>query len=246
MHRLTVLTALAVLALAAPAQAKAPRALLLSCDPAHHAAVFEGQMDAVPAASRMQMRFRLQVSSPEQPPWSSVKAPGFTGWVTSDPGRARYVYTKRVMELPGPATYRVQVRFRWLDAAGAVVRAMRATSRTCTIPDPRADLRVTALQVRLGAEAETNRYAVTVRNAGRRAADASDLTLALPGRAPVTGLIGGLAPGGKEVLVLTGPACRPGETITVTADAEDAIDEADEANDRSFTCPALPAAKARS
>jgi hypothetical protein len=150
------------------------------------------------------------------------------------------------MELPGPATYRVQVRFRWLDSAGVVVRALRAASRTCAIPDPRADLRVTALQVRLGDDAQTNRYAVTVRNAGRSDADASDLSLALPGSAPITGLIGGLAPGAKEVLVLTGPACQPGETITVTADADDAIDEADEANDRSFTCPALASAKARS
>jgi hypothetical protein len=217
----------------------------VSCDRAHQAAVFAGQMDAAPASSRMQMRFKLQVATDAQPLWTAVKAPGFTAWVTSEPGRARYVYTKRVMELPGPATYRVQMRFRWLDAAGAVVRAARGTSKACAIPDPRADLRVTALEVRLGDDGQTNRYAVTVRNAGRRAADASDVRLALPGRAPITGLVGGLASGEKEVLVLDGPACQPGETITVTADATDAIDESDEANDRSFTCPAAPSAKAK-
>jgi subtilase family serine protease len=137
------------------------------------------------------------------------------------------------------------MRFRWLDAAGAVLRATRASSRSCAIPDPRADLRVSGLEVRLGDDGGTNRYAVTVRNAGRRRADASDLRLTLPGQPLLTGLIGGLAPGQKEVLVLTGPACAPGETITATADAGDAIDESDELNDRAFVCPAAPSARAK-
>jgi hypothetical protein len=244
-RRLIALSCLFALVLAAPAQAKAPRALLLSCDRAHQAAAFEGQMDAIPATSRMQMRFKLQVATDDEPAWSTVKAPGFTAWVGSDPGRTRYVYTKRVIELPGPATYRVQMRFRWLDAAGAVLRATRASSRSCAIPDPRADLRVSGLEVRLGDDGGTNRYAVTVRNAGRRRADASDLRLTLPGQPLLTGLIGGLAPGQKEVLVLTGPACAPGETITATADAGDAIDESDELNDRAFVCPAAPSARAK-
>lgn len=236
MKRLILLVSvLAGLLPAATASAK-PRAVVASCDRIHRTAVFEGRMDTLPDAQRMQMRFRLQVFTPDEPEWSVLAVPGFSAWVTSDPGRTRYVYTKRVESLLAPAAYRVVTRFRWLDADGAVLRTARAVSKPCRQPDPRPDLRVFQLGLAPGS---SQRYDVTLRNAGRGDAAASVVQLALPDGTVLSADVPPIAPGGREDVFVTGPACRPGSTVTVTADADDAVDERDEANAFSLPCPSF-------
>jgi hypothetical protein len=230
---------LALLALAPAAQARsAPRALVTTCDRVHQAAVFEGRMDTVPHAVRMQMRFRLQVSTPDAPDWVRLSVPGFSAWVTSDPDRTRYVYAKRVEALLAPAAYRVQLRFRWLDAAGLVLRTAQEISRPCRQPDPRPDLRVVGLSAWPGDSAASLRYAVSVRNTGRGDAAASAVTLALPDGTTLRGAVPPIAPGEREVVFLSGPACARGDSLRVTADADDAVDEVDERGDPvTLACP---------
>jgi hypothetical protein len=234
MKRLVLIaTVLAGLVPAATASAK-PRAVVSACDRTHRTAAFEGRMDTVQGASRMQMRFRLQVSTPDEPAWSRVLVPGFSAWVTSDPGRTRYVYTKRVEALLAPAAYRVILKFRWLDADGAVLRTANATSRSCRQPDPRADLRVVSLDLAPGPD---QRYDITLRNAGRSDAASSVVRLALPDGTVLSAGVPPIAPGGRENVFVSGPACRPGAPVTVTADALDAVDERNEANAVSLPCP---------
>jgi hypothetical protein len=43
---------------------------------------------------------------------------------------------------------------------------------------------------------------------------------------------------GREDVFLDGPRCRPGETVEVTADADDVVDETDEDNVAELRCPA--------
>jgi len=95
------------------------------------AAAFEGDMRAIPGAVRLRMRFVLQARTPEDPVWTRVDAPGFGRNFTSAPGVGRYVYAKRVVDLPAPADYRVRVRFRWLNALGRVIARETRTSRAC-------------------------------------------------------------------------------------------------------------------
>src|SRR5919202_1355356 len=104
--RVSAIAALACLAaLTAPAAAARPhaRAVLVGCEhgptDADRAAVFEAHMRTLPGAARMQMRFALQVRTPDHPMWSRLAAPGFGTWTTSAAGMARYVYTKRVENL---------------------------------------------------------------------------------------------------------------------------------------------------
>jgi hypothetical protein len=228
---------LVALALAPAAQARAARAVLVTCDRAHQAAVFAGRMDAVDGSARMQMRFRLHAQQPGGGGWRRLSVPGFGAWVTSAPRHSRYVFTRRVEALLAPASYRVQIRFRWLDSAGAVVAEARATSRACRQPDPRPDLAVTAIDVR-PAVGGARRYAVTVRNAGRGAAEASELALGLAGGPPLIAAVPALAPGEREVVVVSGPACAAGTPVSATADAADDVDERDEdANVLTVTCP---------
>jgi hypothetical protein len=123
---------LAAAALAAPMPASAT---LLSCERGDEpAATFEGRMSMVAGAERMRMRFTLQAATRADPEYHRIAAPGFDEWTTSDPGVDRYVFTRRVEDLIGPAQYRVKVRFRWLDAAGEpLARAVRL-SRPCRVP----------------------------------------------------------------------------------------------------------------
>jgi hypothetical protein len=228
-----IVSVLAGLVPAATASAK-PRAVVSACDRTHRTAAFEGRMDTLGGAARMQMRFRLQVSTPDAPSWSRVSVPGFSAWVTSDPGRSRYVYTKRVESLLAPAAYRVVLKFRWLDSSGAVLRTAHATSRSCRQPDPRADLRVVSLALAPGPR---QRYDITLRNAGRSDAAASVVRLTLPDGTTRSADVPPIAPGGRENVFVSGPACRPGSTVTVTADATDAVDERDEANAFRLPCP---------
>jgi hypothetical protein len=150
------------------------------------------------------------------------------------------VYSKRVESLLAPAAYRVQMRFRWLDAAGAVLRTVRVTSKPCRQPDRRADLRVVGLTAAPGDGAASRRYAVALRNTGRGDAVASAVTLELPDGTTLRGAVPPIDPGGREVVFLTGPACAGGDVLTVTADADDTVDETDEAgNAVTLACPSF-------
>ena len=133
MPRRVLISVVLLLAFAPAAQAKpSARALLNTCerglDDADRAAVFEGQMRKASGAPRMQMRFTLQARTPETGKWSKLSAPGFGSWVGPAAGTSRYVYTKRVENLLAPASYRVLLRFRWLDSDGDVVQRAKAYS----------------------------------------------------------------------------------------------------------------------
>jgi hypothetical protein len=226
MQRALVLIA-AFFAIAPAAHAATrPQAALVSCDKVHHSAVFDGRMDNRPGSARMQMRFQLQDHGPGEH-WVRVAVPGFSAWQSSATGRSRYVYTKTVDGLVGPASYRVVVSFRWLATDGTVLRRATDVSPACRQPDPRPDLSVAALEVRPALRPERRRYAITIANTGRSAAPASRLAL---------------DPGAEQTVVVTGRACESGTLLTAAADATDVVDEHDEDDDTfALSCPAASA-----
>jgi hypothetical protein len=120
------------------------------------------------------------------------------------------------------------VRFRWLAADGSVVHRARASSPACHQPDPRPDLRVSAIDVRPAPQPGHARYAVTVRNAGRSAAGPSLVQLDPGTGTPLSGDVGMLGRREAQTVLLDGPACASGSAVTAAADADDAIDERDE------------------
>jgi hypothetical protein len=238
MARLVALAALLLVALPSAASAAPARVVVAECDRDARTAAFEGRMDARVGAERMQMRFRLQIREPGSARWERLQVPGFDAWETSVPRRSRYVFTRRLRELPAPAEYRVRVRFRWLDAAGEPVATAAATSRTCRQPDPRPDLVVTRIAVRAAAVPGDRRYVVTVRNTGRGDAPESSLGLSLAGGPPLLEKVAALGPGERARVTFAAPACAPGTAVLATADAGEAVDERDEdANVRTITCP---------
>lgn len=200
---------------------------------------FTGSMPAVDKAVSMAMRFELYERPGDTGPYTRLKVPGFSTWNRSDRGVAGFVYDKRVERLAAPSAYRVEVRFRWLDARGKVVKTARRTSPSCHEPDLRPDLHVTRLLVGPARPDGTAVYSVTVANAGRSAVLAPFTTsLTLGGATAGTQTLTGLGAGASSTLTFTAPRCVPGADVVATADAGQAVDEVAEGDNTGRTaCP---------
>jgi hypothetical protein len=239
---------LAVFLLIAPAAARAApqgSVRVLECSPALDAAgrsvTFEGRMRTQRGSATMAMRFTLQLRAPEQRRWRRLAAEGFDQWLESAPAVRRYTYAKTVRALPVPASYRVLVRYRWLDEDGAVLARARAISAPCAQPDLRPDLVARRLDVTASPDPALDRYAVLVRNAGGGAAAPSAVRLDVPGGPPALAAVPALAAGESRRLVLTAPACAAGAALAATVDATGVVAESDEAaNVITAICPSQP------
>jgi CARDB len=226
MRRIALLAALVGLVAPATAAAAPATVALTACQPRDRAAEFEARMDQIPGAARMKLRFTLETRRVGRA-WKKVVAPELGGWRTADAQTTRYISSRRVTALVGPASYRTVVRFRWLDADGAVVAASRARSRACWQPDHRPNLKLMALSVEGGSN-----YLVLVANTGRSESGPFDLTITgLP-----TQVVPTIAPGGEALIEVAGPACEPGAPITATADPLNLIAERSE-RDNALTRP---------
>ena len=225
-----IATALALAFPAAAAAAAGPASVALTaCVPDERAVEFEARMDKVAGSARMKLKFALQARKPGRRAWRRVAAPELGGWRTAAPATTRFISSRRVTALVGPAAYRALVRFRWVDARGRTVAHGLALSRSCHQPDHRPNLRLQALSIEGG-----DAYAVLVANTGRSASGPFDLVVG--GLATVA--VGSLEPGADTLVELEGPRCPRGASVTATADPLDLIDERNEAdNALTRACP---------
>jgi hypothetical protein len=229
MLRSALIAAVAALVLPATAVAAGPASVTLTaCQPRDRAAEFEARMDKVAGSARMKLRFALEARRPGKG-WRRVAAE-LGGWRTADAAANRFVSTRLVTSLVGPAHYRMLVRFRWVDEDGDLVAAARARSRACWQPDHRPNLKLRGLSVEDG-----GRYVVRIANTGRSASGAFDLQVT--DLAPVV-VADGLAPGEEQFVVAVGPECEPGAAVTAQADPLDLVDERNESdNELTVGCP---------
>jgi hypothetical protein len=224
------LTVLIFAAFAAPAHAAAPaKVVLTSCEPSARAADFQARMGTVDGATRLKMRFALQVRRPGQKAYHRVAAPGFRSWSTADPGKTSWVFTRRVEGLIGPARYRALVRFQWLDAHGDVLARAKRTSRSCRQPDHRPNLRIKSI-----AHPARHRYTAVVVNNGRTATGPFDVQLAIGDTLLDPVGVEDLAPQAQQVVTFHGPRCTSGVALIATADPLNLVDERNEL-DNAFT-----------
>jgi len=194
--------------------------------------VAEGRMRRVAGAARLQMRFDLQIRTPERSRWTVVDAPQFGKWTTADPAPRRYVYSKRVENLAAPATYRMIVRYRWVSESGRVIARERRRTRPCRQPDLRPDLE--PAKVALGPVADDGRrpYLVVVRNTGSSPAAPFKVSIGIGPESRTVDVAGGLAPGAATQLELIAPACEPGGIVVAAVDPTGTVDEADETDNQ--------------
>jgi hypothetical protein len=198
-------------------------------DDSSRAATFTGSMPAIAGTQRMQMRFVLVQRLGAKGHYKRVDVPVWGGWQKSDPGRPGFVFTKRVEALAAPASYRAQITFKWLDKKNHTQRTVTRTSTACVQPDPRPDLTLAALDIT--AEDATHAvYTVAVSNDGRSDAVPFTVTVTVDGAVLPPLTLDSLAAGERVQGTITGARCAPGSTVTVTVDAQGAIDESDEAD----------------
>jgi hypothetical protein len=216
--------ALAVFAPAAHASSYA-RATLVRCDRQANEAMFQGVVRSYRGATRMQMRFTLQVRTPEDRRWRRVVADGFGTWISAPAGVTKYTYDKTVEELLLGARYRAVVHFRWRNARGRTIRWDREVSRSCRQPDTRPDLEVTELRV------VPRGYVAVVANHGRSAADGFAVDFFRAGIPLGSVDVLALASRATVDVFLPAPACTPGDELLAVADPRSEVDEADESDD---------------
>jgi hypothetical protein len=189
-------------------------------------------MGKVDNAVKLKMRFTLQARKPGKKAFHRVAAPGFSSWTTADPGTSRYVFTRRVEGLIGPARYRAMVRFKWIDASGKVILTARKFSKACRQPDHRPNLKVKALS-----HEGKRRYVVLVVNNGRTAVGAFDLQVTVGATVLGPVVVDGLDPREQTLVTVRGPRCAAGTKMTANADPLDLVDERNETdNVFSSTC----------
>ncbi|HUR86882.1 MAG TPA: hypothetical protein VMY78_16230 [Solirubrobacteraceae bacterium] len=249
MHRLSSVIGLVLVALCAatgfavaetPDPAKPPElaAAIESCTtnamPAGRVVSFVGSMPTITGAERMRMRFDLERLRPRDAHWRRLLGvPGFGGWESTDPGRAGFVFHKRVDGLQVPASYRAIVRFRWDDTAGRIVRRASRVTASCAQPDVRPNLVPGALTAVFDARPGLAVYKLVVRNTGRSEAGAFSVRVG-GGKTDVAGL----RPRQQRTVVVISPVCLAGTTVLAEVDADHVIDEARErGNEVARRCP---------
>lgn len=201
--------------------------------PAQRVASFVGSMPAMSGSTRMQMRFELQRRMLDEKLWHKVPGvQGFGIWETALPGRAGFVYHKRVDGLQVPAAYRAIVRFRWYRPDGTAARHARKRTPACSQPDLRPDLVAGGVRAVLDARPAFALYTVLVRNDGR--SPAGPFAVRVAGSVAE---VAGLAAGERTEVTVLAPACLRGSVVRAVVDADRRIDEADERNALKRGCP---------
>ncbi len=243
---LTLGTALALVAPAAPALAAEPPALgakVAACDtglaPESRTAEFSGSMPGADGADVLTMRFTLEQRKGAGA-WKPLAAPSFGRWERSAHGAGGFVYAKRVERLLNATTYRVRVQFRWLDEAGEVLKSATRRSPVCKQPDLRPDLTVAAVTTeRLGGDQA--RYVVQLRNSGLGAlVGSTGVGLVVNGGALAAQPLAGLPAAAVTKVVFEGPVCAPGSTLVATVDGDRAVAEPVEGdNALRVPCPSV-------
>src|SRR3954469_22736399 len=138
-----------LLAASAGAQTVSTKATLDACHTGagtlERYAVFAAQMGTIRGAKKLQVRFDLLQRLPGGG-FQPIAAPGLGAWRSSTADIFRY--RKQVTGLQAPAAYRAVVLFRWVSPKGSILKSARRTTKTCTQPDPGADVAVGSIHAR--------------------------------------------------------------------------------------------------
>lgn len=97
-------------------------------------ATFTGEMTAFGDTSRMELRIAVEELAPGETHYRTVSAPGLGVWQHSNVGVKSFTHIQQVTNLSSPALYRGAIRFRWLNAAGRILRTEELRTASCEQP----------------------------------------------------------------------------------------------------------------
>jgi hypothetical protein len=235
-------SALALVAGAPPAGAAAKSqtlARVTACKSSDSAdsrsAIFYGRMRAIDGTQQMRMRFTLVQRFGDGKP-ITLDFPALRAWRSSKPGVRVFGYSQTVTALEAGGDYRARIDYRWLDAAGNLLRKSSKLTPSCSQRGGLANLSVIGVGKLLGPVTDSSVYQVTVRNSGAAAASDVAVELYVDGAATDVGHIDSLGPGEERQVRITGPVCK--RSLRAVVDPSDAVHETLEADNTSkFTCP---------
>jgi hypothetical protein len=247
MLRHAITTAALVVLAVVPAQAavkgkaKAPSSVsVLECkrgdSPDARNATFLARMRSLPGSDRMLMRFTLLERFGDEKA-HPVRSPELRLWRSSKPGVRDFRFKQTVTALQGGGEYWARVDFRWLDAAGNLLRKKQRVSNACQEPGELANLVVGTPTAQLGPE-NTAVYLVPIGNAGRAPAQDVVVALSVDGADTNVARVDSIAPGATREVRFAGPLCQ--HTLRVEADPADSVKERHESDNVAIVaCPPL-------
>jgi hypothetical protein len=98
---------------------------------AERSVTFVSQMFATATTQKMAMKIVLEERARGEAEYHAVPGPGFGVWRSSEPGVKIYKYVKQVTSLAAPASYRIDVKFRWVAGKGKVIKHAEQRSSRC-------------------------------------------------------------------------------------------------------------------
>jgi hypothetical protein len=206
-------------------------------------------MRPVSGTHAMEMMFDLQRARRHAGPFSSVHGRGLDQWIHPPnatlgqrPGDI-WKFDQKVSNLSGTAYYRFRVRFRWLDSKGHSLGTADSLSPVCYQPELRPDLVVRSLTATpVSGQPSEDRYVAWIGNRGATGGGPFQVTLDLPSSSTQTTTVGWLRPHSRVREVFIGPACTPGDELTVMADPTGAVLDYNRTNNTlTVPCPPAPA-----
>jgi hypothetical protein len=205
--------------------------------PKQRSATFYARMTATKGTSQMAMRFTLIDRAGDGPP-TVIDNPALAQWRKSNKGVKRFGYAQAVEGLKKGGAYAVQVQFRWTNAKGQVIRAVKRTSATCRQEGRLPNLSITAISAQAGETSGTEVYSVDLTNSGRGAAQSAGVDIFIDGAAADGQTLQLVKAGETRTVRFTGPVCR--QNVKMVADRDDTVSETNE-DDNSLRsrCPVI-------
>jgi hypothetical protein len=117
-----------------PASATLEQCATATAPQTERSATFTGEMTAIPDTARMGLRIAVEELAPGETRYRTVSAPGLGVWQHSNVGVKSFTHIQQVTNLSSPALYRGAIRFRWLNAAGRVIKIEELRTASCEQP----------------------------------------------------------------------------------------------------------------
>jgi len=236
MRRVVIGVVVAVVALGARAVVGAraavdpSRALLRGfiCQPAVAAAQRELFVQAVmrplPATAKIAMRFMLLRRATGARSFRQVAGPDLGNWISplnptlGERSGDEWIVDHPVVGLTAPADYRLEVTFRWQDAAGRLLATQVRLSAICSQPLLGPDLLVQSVAVvPIAGKPALDQYVARIANAGASAAGRFQVRFA-DGSLAQSRVVARLKALRTLLVSFSGPACNAASPPTVTVD----------------------------
>src|SRR3954466_15346643 len=200
-------------------------------------ATYYARMSATKDTNQMAMRFTLIDRAGDGPP-TVIDSPALAQWRKSKKGVKRFGYAQEVAGLDKGGAYAVQVQFRWTNARGQVIRAVKRTSGTCRQEGELPNLSITGASAQAGETSGTEVYLVDITNSGRGPARSAGVDLFVDSAAADSQVLDLLKAGETRTVRFTGPVCK--DNLKMVADSDDTLNETNE-DDNSLRsrCPVL-------